>query len=47
MFVVGFPITIATALLIVGLSTDLYIRFVDGMFKDTFNNVETLIRGMG
>lgn len=47
LFVVGFPITIATALLIVALSTSVYIKFLDGMFMDMFRNVETLVRGMG
>lgn len=46
LFVVGFPITIATALLIVGLSTTIYLKFVGGMFEDMFQNVETLIEGL-
>ncbi len=46
MFVVGFPLTIATALLIVAFSTGIYLKFLDGMFGNMFRNVETLIRGM-
>jgi len=47
MFVVGFPLTIATSLLIVGLGTGIFIEFMDGMFTDMFRNVETAIRGLG
>lgn len=47
LFVVGFPITIATALFIVGLSTTLYLKFLGGLFEDMFDNVETLIEGLG
>jgi len=46
LFVVGFPVTIATALFLTALSIGLYLRLVDGMFMRTFQNVETLIRGM-
>lgn len=46
MFVVGFPLTIATSLLIVAFSTGIYLKFLDGMFGDMFRNVATLIRGM-
>ncbi|MCH7908381.1 MAG: flagellar biosynthetic protein FliR [Candidatus Hydrogenedentes bacterium] len=47
LFVVGFPLTIATALFVVALSLDLYIRLLNGMFSDMFRNVSTLIRGLG
>ncbi len=47
MFVVGFPLTIATGLLVVAFSIDLYLRLLNGMFADMFRNVETLIRGLG
>lgn len=47
LFVVGFPLTIATALLLVALLLGIYIQFLDGAFERSFRNVEILIRGMG
>jgi flagellar biosynthetic protein FliR len=47
LFVVGFPITIATGLMVVALSIGLYIQLLDGIFDRTFIRVDTLIRGMG
>ena len=47
LFVVGFPITIATALLVVGLTIDYYLIYIEGMFTGMFRNVDILIRGMG
>lgn len=47
LFVVGFPITIATALLIVALTIDYYLAYLDGMFVGMFRNVDTLINGLG
>ena len=47
LFVVGFPITIATALLLFAFSTSIFIKFLDGMFLQMFKNVETLIGGLG
>lgn len=46
LFVVGFPITIASALLIVALSIDLYLRFMEGLFIDMFRNVDVLVEGL-
>lgn len=46
LFVVGFPLTIATALLIVALTTSLYLKFLDGMFEGMFRNVHTLVNGL-
>ena len=47
LFVVGFPLTIATGLLVVAFSIDLYLRLLNGMFADMFRNVSTLIQGLG
>jgi flagellar biosynthesis protein FliR len=47
LFVVGFPVTIATGLIIVALSISVYLQVLDGVFGRTFVRVETLIRGMG
>ncbi len=47
LFVVGFPITIATGLMVVALSIGLYVQLLDGVFDRTFIRVDTLIRGMG
>lgn len=46
LFVVGFPVTIALALLIVGLGIGVYVSILDGMFQRMFRNVATLINGM-
>jgi flagellar biosynthetic protein FliR len=47
LFVVGFPITIATGLMVVALSIGLYVQLLDGIFDRTFIRVDTLIRGLG
>lgn len=47
LFVVGFPLTIATGLIITALSIGIYVSVLDGIFHRTFLRVETLIRGMG
>lgn len=46
LFVVGFPLTIATALLIVAFSTSIYLRFLDGMFVEMFRNLDTAVEGL-
>lgn len=46
LFVVGFPITIATALLVVAFSTSLYLQFLDGMFKEMFQSLDTAVEGL-
>lgn len=46
LFAVGFPLTIATALFVTGLSISIYLRILDGMFLRMFENVSTMIRGM-
>ena len=46
LFVVGFPITIALALLVVGFSVEFYIRFLDGMFEAMFMRLETTVQGL-
>ncbi len=47
LFVVGFPLTIATALLVVALTIGLYLQLLDGMFTEMFRNVDRLIDGLG
>lgn len=47
LFVVGFPITIGTGLLITAVSISIYLQVLEGIFERTFIRVETLIRGMG
>ena len=47
LFVVGFPLTIATGLFLTAFILGVYVRLLDGMFGRVFHNVETLIRGMG
>lgn len=47
LFVVGFPLTIATGLFVVALTIDLYLTFLDGRFHTMFQNVDTLIRELG
>ena len=47
LFVVGFPLTIATGLSITALSIGLYVQILDGIFDRTFIRVDTLIRGLG
>ncbi|MBX7256132.1 MAG: flagellar biosynthetic protein FliR [Candidatus Hydrogenedentes bacterium] len=46
LFVVGFPVTIAMALLLVAISLTAYLSLLDGMFERMFENVGTAIRGM-
>lgn len=47
LFVVGFPLTITTALLIVALTTEGYILFLDGLFTEMYRDVDRLVRGLG
>lgn len=47
LFVIGFPITIATGLLVTSAIIGIYLKILDGMLNRMFENVETLIRGMG
>lgn len=47
LFVIGFPITIATGLLVTSAIIGIYLTILDGMFYRMFDDVETLIRGMG
>ncbi len=47
LFVVGFPVTIATGLLLMAVILGIYVQVLDGMFFKMFRNVETLVRGMG
>ena len=47
LFVVGFPLTIATSLLVVALTIGLYLQLLDGMFTEMFRNVDRLIDGLG
>jgi len=47
LFVVGFPITIATGLFVTSFIIGVYLQVLDGMFERMMGNVETLIRGMG
>jgi len=46
LFVVGFPLTIATGLIVTALSIGIYLRILDGMFDRTFERVDMLIRGL-
>ncbi|HOT49595.1 MAG TPA: flagellar biosynthetic protein FliR [Candidatus Hydrogenedentes bacterium] len=46
LFVVGFPVTIALSLVVVAVSLELYIGFLDGMYGEMFSNVSTVIQGM-
>ena len=47
LFVVGFPLTIATGLFVVALTIDFFLAFLDGRFETMFRNVDTLMRGLG
>jgi len=47
LFVVGFPLTIATGLIVTALSIRIYLHVLDGIFHRTFIRVDMLIRGMG
>lgn len=46
LFVVGFPLTIATGLLVTAMSIGIYVQILDGMFDRTFERVDMLIRGL-
>jgi flagellar biosynthetic protein FliR len=46
LFVVGFPVTIALGLLLAALVMGVYVRTLDGLFRQMFQHVDTLIRGM-
>ncbi len=47
LFVVGFPLTIALSLLVVGLSIGYYLNLLDSLFTDMFRNVDRMISGLG
>lgn len=47
LFVVGFPITIALGLLVVGSAIGVYLTILDDLFFNMFKNVETVIEGIG
>jgi flagellar biosynthetic protein FliR len=47
LFVVGFPLTIATGLFLTAFSLSMYVYLLDGMFHRMFRNVDLLIRGLG
>jgi flagellar biosynthetic protein FliR len=47
LFVVGFPLTIAISLLLVALTVNVYLGFLDTLFYRMFRNVDTLIDGLG
>ena len=47
LFVVGFPLTIATGLFLTAFSLGMYVYLLDGMFHRMFRNVDLLIRGLG
>ena len=46
LFVVGFPLTIAMSLFVVAFSVDVYLRILEGLFRDMFKNVSGMIPGM-
>ena len=46
LFVVGFPVTIAMALLLVAITLSSFIHLFDGMLDQMFRNVDTVLRGM-
>ncbi|MBI1319897.1 MAG: flagellar biosynthetic protein FliR [Candidatus Hydrogenedens sp.] len=47
LFVVGFPVTIATGLIVIAFAMGVYIEILDGMFYRSFGAVEQLIKAMG
>jgi flagellar biosynthetic protein FliR len=47
LFVVGFPITIATGLFLLAFSIGFYVYMLDGMFFRMFKHVEDVIPGLG
>jgi flagellar biosynthesis protein FliR len=46
LFVVGFPFTIALALLMTALFIGVYVDLLDGMFSRMFRGLSVLTRGM-
>ncbi|HOE65726.1 MAG TPA: flagellar biosynthetic protein FliR [Candidatus Hydrogenedentes bacterium] len=46
LFVVGFPVTIAIGLLMAGLSIELYIKTLDGLFGAMFRQVAAMVQAM-
>lgn len=47
LFVVGFPLTIATGLVLLALSIGVYLAALDGLFGRMFRDVDALIRALG
>lgn len=47
LFVVGFPVTIATGLFVVAFSIGVYTDLIDDMFHRAFRDVDLLIRALG
>lgn len=47
LFVVGFPVTIATGLFVVAFSLGVYIEMIDDMFYRAFRDVDLIIRALG
>lgn len=47
LFVVGFPITIATGLFLLAFSIGFYVYMLDGLYFRMFKNVEEFIPGLG
>lgn len=46
LFIVGFPITMATGLFLTAMIIGIYLKMLDGMFYRMFDNVNTAIHGM-
>jgi len=46
LFVVGFPLTMALGMLVVGMSIQVYLAVLNGMFYNMFRNVDSMINGM-
>lgn len=47
LFVIGFPLTIATSLAVVAFSVSIYLGFLEGLFEGMFVSVDRLIDGLG
>jgi len=47
LFVVGFPVTIATSLFLMAFVVGVFLMMLDGMFERGFRHVDTLMRGLG
>jgi len=47
LFVVGFPLTIAISLLLVALTVNIYLVYLETLFYKMFQNVDTLVQGLG